>query len=167
MPLSCPHVRQALGGQADRPLLPPPLALSAIHETCPGEDQGPDRSKPRWTAVRRRHCTSEPVSSGMGQLLPHRERGHEVRIPGPLCGMAAEAPLGEEAWPQPAYGTGSEMDPHLVPRPGSASAHGHYPLSESCVTMPRRPSVSCMRENRTYRSKGGWGNRLALRVLPP
>ena len=34
----------------------------------------------------------------------------------------------------------------------------HHPLPEGSVTMSRRPSVSRMRENRTYGLKGGWGN---------
>jgi len=33
--------------------------------------------------------------------------------------------------------------------------------------MSRRPSVSRMRENRTYGLKGGWGNRAAKRFLRP
>ena len=49
------------------------------------------------------------------------------------------------------------LDPHLVPRPGPAQAHGHYPLPEGCVTMSRRPSESRVRENRTHGLKGGWG----------
>ncbi len=60
--------------------------------------------------------------------------------------------------PPPPCRIRGSLDPHLVPRPGSAQAHGHYPLPEGCVTMSRRPSVSRMRENRTYGSKGGWGN---------
>ena len=55
-------------------------------------------------------------------------------------------------------GQASTMDPDLVPRPGPAPAHGHHPLPEGGVTMSRRPSVSRMRENRTYGLKGGWGN---------
>ena len=43
----------------------------------------------------------------------------------------------------------------------------HHPLPEGCVTMSRRPSVSRMRENRTYGLKGGWGNRTAPRSPRP
>ena len=44
--------------------------------------------------------------------------------------------------------------------------NGHYPLPEGSVTMSRRPSVSCMRENRTYRSKGEWGTGLVRAPRP-
>ncbi len=40
-------------------------------------------------------------------------------------------------------------------------------LPEGSVTMSRRPSVSRMRENRTYGLKGGWGTRTAQRHRTP
>ncbi len=68
------------------------------------EDQGPHRSKPGRTGVGGRHRTAEPVPSGMGQLLPHRECGRQVRLDGPLRCVAAEALAHQEAGPQPAAG---------------------------------------------------------------
>ena len=112
-------------------------------------------------------ASAEPVPPGMGQLLPQWECGRSVRRDGPLRGVAAEALAHQEAWPQPAGGPGGPLDPHLVPRPGPAPAHGHYPIPEGSVTMSRRPSVSRVRENRTHGLKGEWGTRLALRVLRP
>ena len=35
-----------MGGEADRPLLPAPVAVAAVDEAGPGTDQGPDRSQP-------------------------------------------------------------------------------------------------------------------------
>jgi RNA-directed DNA polymerase len=67
---------------------------------------------------------------------------------------------------QPQNDPSATLDASLVPRPGPASAHGHNPIPEGRVTMSRRPSVSCMRENRTYRSKGGWGTRPATALRP-
>ncbi len=111
-------------------------------------------------------ATSQPVPSGLGQLLPNRECGNEVHRHRPLRGVAAQALTHEEAWPQPASRPGGHLDPHLVPRPGPAQAHGHYPLPESCVTMSRSPSESRMRENRTYGLKGGWGTGPAMAPRP-
>ncbi len=42
----------------------------------------------------------------------------------------------------------------------------HYPIPECSVTMSRRPSVSRMRENRTYGLKGGMGNRPRKSTAP-
>jgi RNA-directed DNA polymerase len=137
---------------------PQPLAIRAVREARPPEGQGHDQSKPGRHGVGRPHPEAQPVPSGMGQLLPQRECGYHVQIHGPPCGMEVASLARQEAGPQSPSGPGEHVDPHLVPRPGPAQAHGHYPLPEGSVTMSRRPSVSCMRENRTYRSKGGWGS---------
>ena len=110
---------------------------------------------------------AEPVPAGMGQLLPHRECEQQVRRDGPLRDVAPEALAHQEAWPQPTSGSGGPLDLHLVPRPGPAPTHGHYPIPEGSVTMSRRPSVSCVRENRLHSSKGGWGTGSALRAPRP
>src|ERR1700731_2045373 len=83
--------------------------------------------------------------------------------------MATQTPSDQEAGSQPACRPGGPLDAHLVPRPGPVQAHGHHPIPEGGVTMSRRPSVSRMRENRTYGSKGGWGTGLARapRPCPP
>ena len=147
--LGC-HLHARMSGklwerQRHHPLLPAPLAVSAVDEACPSKDQGPDRSKPGRTAVARRHRTPQLVPSGMGQLLSHRECGNQVRLAGPLRCVAAEALAHQEARPQPSCRSGGPLDPHLVPRPGPAQAHGHHPIPEGSVTMSRRPSVSRVR----------------------
>ena len=109
----------------------------------------------------------KPVASGMGQLLPHRKCGIQVRLARPLRCVAAQALARQEARPQPSCRSGRPLDPHLVPRPGSAQAHGHHPIPEGCVIMSRRSSVSCVRENRTDGLKGGWGTGPALRAPRP
>ena len=86
VPLPCPHVRQAVGAAADHPLLPAALAVAAVHEAGPSEDQGSHRSKPGGDGVEGRHRATEPVPSGLGQLLPHRQCCDQVRHHGPLCG---------------------------------------------------------------------------------
>ncbi len=81
--------------------------------------------------------------------------------------LVAVEEYGQEAGSQPTRRTGGALDRILVPRPGTAQAARHHPLPEGCVTMSRRPSVSRMRENRTYGLKGGWGNRAAQRHRRP
>jgi hypothetical protein len=49
----------------------------------------------------------------------------------------------------------------------ASGGKGHHPLPEGCVTMPRRSSVSRVRENRTHGLKGVWGNRSALQTPRP
>jgi RNA-directed DNA polymerase len=98
-----------------------------------------------------------PVPSGMGQLLPHRECGHKFVSTRPLRVVAAAFACSSRSGAATCGPVRRTAGPHLVPRPGPAQAHGHYPLPEGSVTMSRRPSVSRMRENRTYGLKGGWG----------
>jgi hypothetical protein len=86
----------------------------------------------------------------LGELLPHRERRHEVHPGRPLRRVAAPHPDGQETGPKPARRTGRRMDRRLVQRARALQAPRHYPLSEGSVTMSRRSSVSRMRENRTY-----------------
>ena len=64
-------------------------------------------------------------------------------------------------------GQAERVDRGLVQRARPAPAPRHHPLPEGSVTMSRRPSVSRMRENRTYGLKGGWGNGPALRHRAP
>src|SRR4029078_2762250 len=90
-----------------------------------------------------------------------------VRHLGPTRYVAAPPLARQEAGSQPAGRSGETLDPPLVPRPGIASAQWHHFLPEGGVTMSRRPSVSRMRENRTYGLKGGWGTRTAQRHLHP
>ena len=72
----------------------------------------------------------------------------------------------EEAGPQPACRSSRSADLCLPPRPGPVPLARHRPIPEGSVTMSRRPSVSRMRENRTYGSKGGWGTGLARASRP-
>ena len=46
VPLPCPHVRQALGAEADYPLLPPPLAVVAVDDVL-GRGSRPSRPEVR------------------------------------------------------------------------------------------------------------------------
>ena len=89
---------------------------------------------------------------GLGNYF--RTGNGQVRFDGPLRGVAAAPLAGQEAGPQPACRPSGPLDPHLVPRPGPVQAHGHNTIPEGGVTMSRRPSVSRMRENRTYGLKG-------------
>jgi len=81
-------------------------------------------------------------------------------------GWPFEALAHQEARPQPEGRSGSSLVGGLVPRPGPAQAHGHYPLPQGCVTMSRRPSLSRVRENRTHGLKGEWGTGLATAPRP-
>ena len=157
MPSSCPHVGSAVGAAAHHPLLPASLAVAAVDEAGPGSGQGSHRSKPGGDGVGGRHRTAKPVPSGMGQLLPHRERRREVRQLDRHVAWRLRRLLIKKRGRNLRAGPDETMDGDLVPRPGPAQAHGHYPLPEGSVTMSRRPSVSRMRENRTYGLKGGWG----------
>ena len=152
---------------ADHWLLPAPLALGAVDEAGPFADQGVDWSEPGRCGVAGSDQGSKPVRSGVGQLLPHRQRGRQVRRIGPTRNVAAAPLAGQEAGPQPAGWSGEPLDPDLVPRPGTSQAHGHHHLPEGSVIMSGRPSVSRMRENRTYGLKGGRGTRTAQRHLHP
>ena len=69
VPPPCPHVRQALGAGAGHPLLPPPLAVAAVHEACPCEDQGHDRSEPGRTGVGDRHRRLNLFLRGWGNYF--------------------------------------------------------------------------------------------------
>jgi len=91
------RMRQVVGAAAHHPLLPAPLAVSAVDEACPSEDQSSHRSKPGRTAVARRHRTPQLVPSGMGQLLSHRECSSQVRLAGSLRCVAAQALAHQEA----------------------------------------------------------------------
>jgi len=164
---SRPHVGPAVGAAAHHPLLPAPVAVTTVDEAGTRPGQGSHRSKSGGDGVGCRHRAAEPVPSWMGQLLPHRQRCRQVRLDGPLRGVAAEALARQEARTQPAGGPGGPLEAHLVPRPGPAQAHGHHPLPEGCVTMSGRPSVSRVRENRMHGLKGGWGNVLACRAARP
>ena len=169
--LGC-HLHARMSGRlweqrGNHPLLPAPLAVAAVHEAGPATGQGPHRPEPGRLGVGGRDLRPQPVPSGMGQLLPHRQRSRQVRLHRPARGVAAQALAHQEAGPQPASRSGGPLDARLVPRPGPAPAARHHPLPEGCVTMSRRPSVSRVRENRTHGLKGGWGNGLALRATRP
>jgi hypothetical protein len=95
---------------------------------------------------------------GLGELLPHRERRHQVPPGRRLRGVAPPQADDRQAGPQPASRAGQCVDRGMVQRARAPQAPKHYPLSEGSVTMSKRSSVSRMRENRTYGLKGGWGN---------
>ena len=77
----------------------------------------------------------------------------------------------ERAWADGVLGIAGrdsgQIDRRLVSRRGPVQTLRHHRLPESSATMSRAPSVSRMRANRTYRLKGGWGTRSALRILRP
>ena len=112
--LGC-HLRARMSGrlweqQRHRALLPAPLAVAAVDEAGPARGQGPHRSEPGRDGVGGRHRRSEPVPAGMGQLLPHRQRGRQVRPARPPRGVAAETLADQEARPQPAGRSGGPLD---------------------------------------------------------
>ena len=57
-----------------------------------------------------RHRAAEPVPSGMGQLLPHRERRRQVQPTRPTRSVATAPLAREEAGPQPARRPGEPLD---------------------------------------------------------
>ena len=80
--LGC-HFRARMSGRLweqkrDRPLLPAPLALAAGDEAAPGEGPRPHRPQPRGSGHPRGDRGPEPAAARLGQLLPHRERRHQV-----------------------------------------------------------------------------------------
>ena len=109
----------------------------------------------------------ESRAARVGQLLPHRERRHQVPPGRPLRGASAPWPDGQEAGSEPTCRAGPGVGRGLVQRARPAPIAWHHPIPAGCVTMSRRSSGSRMRENRTYGLKGGWGNRAAQRYRRP
>jgi RNA-directed DNA polymerase len=134
--------------------------------TCSGEDQGPHGQKSGRAGVGGGYWPPQPVPSGLGQLLPHRERCGQVRRNGPLRRVAAAALAHQEARPQPPSGTGGNLVPHLVPRPGPAPTHGHNPIPESCVTMSRTTVGELYAGKPHVQIERGMGNRAVMAPRP-
>lgn len=109
----------------------------------------------------------DPFLEGLGRLLPHRQRRHQVRPARPLRGVPAQALVDQGTGSQTTRRAGGSVDNCLVPRPGALQTLGNHPLPEVCAPMTRRSSVSPVRENCTYGVKGGRGNRAATRLLHP
>ena len=125
---------RAVGAAAHRSLLPS-LAAAAVHGASPGEDQGSHRPEPGGDGAGGGHQPPGPVPSGTGPLPLHAATKFVTSEP---LGVLAAVPLDvEEAGPHPAGGPGGPLDQRLVPRPGPAQAHGHYPISEGSLTMSR------------------------------
>jgi RNA-directed DNA polymerase len=107
-----------------------------------------------------------PILRGWGKLLPYRERHREVRPDRPLRPLAVAPGADPSAWAQSPSRTGRTVVKRLVRLAGSLPARRDHSLPEGCVTMPRTPSVSRVRENRTHGLKGGWGNGPATAPRP-
>ncbi|MGF1617993.1 MAG: reverse transcriptase domain-containing protein [Acidimicrobiia bacterium] len=84
-----------------------------------------------------------------------------------VCGASAPSSASETIRPQPPRRMSRRLDTGLVRSPWPVSPPRHRPLSRSCVTMLRRPSVSRVRENRTHGLKGERGNVPAPREARP
>ncbi len=140
MPFQGSHVGPVVGAEADRALLPAPVAQPAGDEAV--REKVPDR-----TGASRKETRIERVIEDLnpilvaGEILPHRQRRRQVRPGRPLRGVAAPPSSGQEAGPQPSFRSGGSVDGRLVQRVGALPAPRHYPLSEGCVTMSRTSSL--------------------------
>ena len=99
-----------------------------------------------------------PLLRGWGNYFRTGNAARQVPPGRRLRRAAAPRPDGQETGSEPARRSGRRLDRGMVQRARALPAPRHDPLSEGSVTMPRRSSVSRMRENRTYGLKGGWGN---------
>jgi hypothetical protein len=120
--------------------------------------QGPVRNKrdPSLQPTSGKDRPYKPTAKSAGA---ERESEGAVVPAGPSSKGPATSPRAESP-PDALAG----LDERLVQGTGPSSVARDDPLSGSCVAMPRRPSVSRVRENRTHGLKGGCGNGLALRA---
>jgi hypothetical protein len=101
-----------------------------------------------------------------GQLLSQRELCRQVQPDRQLRLAQALWPDAKALWPQPPSGPVGDLGEQLVLGPGPSSPTRNDSLSGGRVAMPRRSSVSRVRENRTHGLKGEWGNRPAWVLRP-
>jgi hypothetical protein len=113
---------------------------------------------------RRLRELSQDLSEGRYR---HRKRSPRVPPDRLVRARPAAPPNDPQTRPQPSSGPDRHLDRTLVQHSRPAPIAWHHPVPEGGLTMHRRSSVSRMRESRTYRLKGGWGNSTALRSLRP
>ena len=122
---------------------------AAVHETGPGQDQGPHRSKPGGDGVASRDRGLNLFLRGWGNYFRTGNAG-QVRLAWTATSWRLKRLLIKKRGRNLHAGQADRWTRDLVPRPGPVQAHGHHPLPKGSVTMSRRPSVSrCGKTART------------------
>ena len=163
---SAPGCRVGCWSARDPPPLPPSLAETTLDEAAPGEGQSPDRRNLSPRDIREVIADLNPLLRGWENYFRTGNAAPKFRQLDSLRGASTPSPAGQARGRNLHAGQVLAVERGLVQRARPAPTAWHRRLSVGRVTMPRRSSVSRMRENRTSGSKGEWGNRPARGTAP-
>jgi group II intron reverse transcriptase/maturase len=151
-----------------------PLAIAASDEGDPRQGPRPHHAPPlgRDEGHPGRDPSAQSGAARLGRLLPNGQRIGQVQSGGSLCASAAHT-LADTPRRSPTLAAGRTPVPSegmaaspIGRRPRPVSTAGHDPLSRRHACRMRRPSVSRMREIRTYGLNGNLRKRSRRATAP-